>query len=133
MSTDTMKSFVKTKMHMVEPQSSVIEIFNLMKSNKIHHVPVVENGEAVGIISDRDVQFVNHADNSFQMTAKDIMTANPYTVDAMTSVPHAVNTMTQKGINSILIHDDSKKIVGIFTSTDALNILSNHYKSNSEE
>lgn len=129
MSDDTMKSFIKDEIYMVTPTTSVLEIFNLMKSKKIRHVPVVDNGEAIGVISDRDVQFITHAGDAFQLKASDIMTAEPYSVDSLTSVPHVVNTMAQKKINSILIHDEQHKIVGIFTSTDALQILADHYKN----
>lgn len=126
---DTMKGFIRDVVHMVTPTTGVLEVYNIMKSKKIRHIPVVENGEAVGVISDRDVQFINYAGDAIQLKASDVMTTGPYSVDSLTSIPHAVNVMAQKKINSVLIHDTDKKIVGIFTSTDALQILSSHYKS----
>jgi CBS domain-containing protein len=128
MSDDTMSSFVKGKISMVELNTPVMEIFNLMKKKSIRHVPVVNDGLAIGIISDRDVQFINHIGDALQLTAKDIMTDNPYSVDSMTSIPHVVNVMAKKKISSVLIHDSEKKISGIFTSTDALEILASTYK-----
>jgi acetoin utilization protein AcuB len=133
MSDDKMKSFIRDGIHMVDPSTGVLEVFNMMKSKKVRHIPVIEKGEAVGIISDRDVQFINHAGDAFQLKAADVMTTEPYSVDSMTSIPHVVNVMAQKKINSVLIHDVNHKIVGIFTSTDALQILSDHYKSLEEE
>ncbi len=38
-----------------EPESSVAEILKLMKSNRIRHVPVLEGGELVGIVSIREL------------------------------------------------------------------------------
>lgn len=125
---DTLQDFVKTNIHMVDQDMNVFEIFQLMKKHKIRHVPVVEKGEAVGMISDRDLQFVNATGDSLQLKAKDVMTNNPFSVDSMTSVPHVVNAMAAKKINSVLIHDQNKKVVGIFTSTDALKILSELYR-----
>lgn len=129
MSEDTMNKFLRDGVHMVEPNTGVLEVFNLMKSKKVRHIPVVQNGEAVGVISDRDVQFINHSGDAFQLKASDVMTAAPYSVDSLTSVPHVVNVMAQKKINSVLTHDQSHKIVGIFTSTDALQILADHFKN----
>lgn len=39
----------------VGPEASIAEIVNHMLSNNISHLPVVEDGELVGIISDRDL------------------------------------------------------------------------------
>ena len=129
--TDTMQDYLK-KLQFVTPETGVLDIYNLMKSKKIRHLPVIDKGESVGIISDRDVQFVHATKDTFQLKAKDIMTSEPYSVDIMTTVAHVVNIMAQKKISSVLIHDKSKKVVGIFTSTDALNILTEHYKSSDQ-
>ena len=42
----------------VEPTTSVNDAAKLMKQRKIRRLPVVENGQLVGIISDRDVMRV---------------------------------------------------------------------------
>jgi acetoin utilization protein AcuB len=128
MNTDTMQNFIKNEIKWVSPEASTMEVFTMMKKNKIHHVPVVENGAAIGIISDRDVYFVDKTGNALNLTAKDIMTPSPVSVDTLTTIPHAIKLMRQNRVNSILVHDNNKKVVGIFTSTDALDILSEHYQ-----
>ena len=131
---DTLQSLAKSKsMRLAAPEESVLDVFNAMKRHKVRHIPVVEKGKAVGIISDRDLQFVNATGDGFQLKAKDIMTPNPFSVDSMTSIPHVVNIMANKKINSVLIHDKKQKVVGIFTSTDALNILCELYKPKERE
>lgn len=127
MSSDIMKGYVKSNIIMAQADSSVQEIYSLMKKNNIRHIPVVQNGEAIGIISDRDVNFVNQASSDLSLKAEDIMTSEPYSVDEQMSVPHVVKIMSQRKFNSVLIHNDEKKIVGIFTSSDALDILSDHF------
>lgn len=125
---DTMQAFRKDKMKWVGPEESTLDIFNLMKKSKIHHLPVIEDGKTVGIISDRDVSFVDKTGNSLNLQAKHIMTPYPVVVDELTTIPHAVKLMKQNKINSILIRDSSGKISGIFTSTDALDLLIRHYQ-----
>ncbi|RLG80768.1 MAG: signal transduction protein [Thermoprotei archaeon] len=39
----------------VEPEVNLADIVNIMLENNISHIPVVEDGKVVGIISDRDL------------------------------------------------------------------------------
>ena len=86
----------------------------MMQKNNIHHLPVVEEGKAIGIISDRDVSFVGKTGNSLNLSAKDIMTPDPITVDNEMSIPHAINLMRQNRVNSVLIKDKTETVIGIF-------------------
>lgn len=128
MKLDTVQQFVKNEMKFVEPETTTIEVFQMMQKNNIHHLPVVQNGKAIGIISDRDVSFVGKTGNSLNLSAQDIMTPDPITVDNEMSIPHAINLMRQNRVNSVLIKDKTEAVIGIFTSTDALDILAEHYQ-----
>lgn len=39
----------------ITPDTSLVDVVNIMLSNNISHIPVVENNELIGIISDRDL------------------------------------------------------------------------------
>lgn len=39
----------------INPDTSIIDIVNIMLNNNISHLPVVDNNELIGIISDRDL------------------------------------------------------------------------------
>ncbi len=120
---ENLHKFTVNKVFMVDEDTSIMEVYNLMQKEQIRHVPVVHGGRAIGIISDRDIRFVSFASDVTRYTAKDIMTENPYTVPANSDIGDVVRCMSQRKINSALIHDSSGKIVGIFTATDALNLL----------
>ena len=113
----------KDELVLAAPDTSIMEIYHLMQKNRIHHVPVVENGKAIGIISDRDVKFVSYSDGVTQMTAADIMTPEPYSVSETTSLEEVIITMANKEFNSVLIHNKDGKVTGIFTTKDALGLL----------
>ncbi len=117
------KDFIRNDLTFIEPDISVTEIYSLMQKHRIRHIPVVENGKAVGIISDRDVRFVSHTPDNIDLTGKDIMTADPYSVDIDTPLGALIKKMSQKKIGSALIHNEQGKVIGIFTSSDALTIL----------
>jgi len=53
-------------------------------------MPVVDNGEPVGIVSDRDVKMASKFDRFVSLTAADIMTPEPYTVSPATSLDKVV-------------------------------------------
>lgn len=113
----------KNDLIIAAPETSVVEIYQMMQKNRIHHIPVVDNGKAIGIISDRDVKFVSYSDGVTQMTAADIMTPAPYSVSENTQLEEVILTMANKEFNSVLLHNNDGKITGIFTSKDALKIL----------
>jgi CBS domain-containing protein len=119
----TANMYVISNLTFLDPNSTVYDAYERMKRDQIHHIPVVENGEAIGIISDRDLQFVTIAGNSQEIKCKDIMTEAPLTVTTNASLPEVAEMMIDKKVNSVLINNSEGKVVGIFTSTDALKII----------
>jgi len=122
----TANMYVISNLTFISPTSTVHDAYETMKKQQIHHVPVVENGEAIGIISDRDLQFITMMGTSNEVKCQDIMTKNPVIVDTSSPISEVALTMVNKNINSVLINNTEGKVVGIFTSTDALKILSNN-------
>ena len=53
------------------------------------------------------------------------MTEDPFVVSTSTPITDVARTMVDKRINSVLINNSEGKVVGIFTSTDALKLLAN--------
>lgn len=104
--------------------SSLDEIQNLMKKNGVRHLPVTKGQAITGIISDRDVRVAQGLTTieKFMVSAKDIMHADPVTVDAQDSLETVAFLMSEKKIGSVLVMED-REFLGIFTVTDALNAL----------
>ena len=119
------EDFKVDKMTIVTPEAKLTDVYRLMQKNRIRHVPVVKAGEAIGIISDKDVNFVSFGGSDNDMIASDVMSTDVYSVSSETPLSTMVSHMARMKINSALIHDDNGKIAGIFTSTDALKILAN--------
>ncbi len=120
----TANMYVISNLIFISPTSTVHDAYEAMKKAQIHHVPVVEKGEAIGIISDRDLQFITMMGTSNEVKCKDIMTKDPVIVSTTSEISDVALTMVDKNINSVLINNTEGKVVGIFTSTDALKILS---------
>ena len=119
----TANMYVISNLTFLDPASTVYDAYEKMKRDQIHHIPVVENGEAIGIISDRDLQFVTLSGNSQEIKCKDIMTEKPLSVSTGTPLTEVATMMIDNKVNSVLINNSEGKVVGIFTSTDALKLL----------
>ena len=92
----------------------VTDIMDLMVKRGFRHLIVVnDNQEIAGIISDRDL--VNVAGKS----VAEIMTPNPYWVDAMTPVSIAITMLVKNRISALPVVL-AGKVVGILTRSDLL-------------
>lgn len=105
--------------------TTINDIIKLMKEHGVRHLPILRDGIAVGIISDRDAQVVSGLTvrEKIQIQASDIMVSNPVTVSAQDSLEDVAFLMSQKKIGSVLVTDENDSLLGIFTVTDALNAL----------
>ncbi len=96
-----------------------------MKKFQIRHLPVLEGGKIVGILSDRDVKLA--AKFGEGLTVQDVMTADPYVVSPDTAVAEVFGKMAEHKYGAVLVAEKSK-VIGIFTAVDAFKILSEVYR-----
>jgi len=71
--------------------------------------PVLENGKVVGVVTDGDIRrMLNKFDSINGLTAKDIMTTKPKTIDADVLAINALKVMQEKGISQLIaVKDDN--------------------------
>ena len=97
----------------------------MMQEHGVHHLPVLEGGRLIGIISDRDIKFASGwedaKDSSF--TVKDVYIPEPYIVTPETKLEVVLRRMVQDQIGCVLVAIHTDKLVGIFTTTDACRYL----------
>ncbi len=115
--------FTSEELELVDVNTSIVEVYKLMKERGIRHLPVVDGDKAVGIISDRDVRFCSHMDGAAYLTAKEIMTPDPIAVSMHSPLGRVAYEMSNRKLGSVLVFDDRGALYGIFTTTDALNAL----------
>lgn len=105
--------------------TAVDALWRLMQEHGIRHLPIIRGGTVVGVVSDRDVRFVSglRVAEKLQLSAADIMAADPLTVLATTPLDEVALVMSEHKAGSVIVQDEDGHLLGIFTATDALNAL----------
>ena len=105
-----------------------------MNEYGIRHIPIVDQNQIVGLVSDRDLKVAIGLNREIKkmIRAEDIMSFDPVAVEASATLDEVAYVMSENKIGSVLVNDDSGDLVGIFTSTDALNALIEIVRSSGE-
>lgn len=112
------------------PGDSLIDAAKLMVDFEVRHLPVVDGGELVGMLSDRDIRtvagdparFAETGDSS--LAVRDAMTPNPVTVPEHRPLREIATELIEDDIGALPVVDDAGKLVGIVSYVDALRALS---------
>jgi acetoin utilization protein AcuB len=117
----------------VLPHDKIIAAFELMQGRGIRHLPVVENGELKGLVTDRDIRLAlipspvsTPEERMFHLGAleqvDEIMTTDLITVAPTTTIEEAAKLMAKYKIGAVPVVADGK-LVGILTETDILRVF----------
>ncbi len=125
---------MKTELTTLEEDATLLDAALLMRSGGVRHLPVVRDGRAVGVLSDRDVQraspsmFSNLTPEEYNRMFETIpvikvMVRDPLTIPPETSLLAAAQQMFEQKIGSLLVTDPDKRLIGIVTTTDLMRVL----------
>ena len=108
----------------VTPSHTLAEAHGIMRAHRIRHLPVVEAGRLVGLVSQGDLRLLESLEpiDTRQVEVDDAMTTELYTVGPDEPLRDVVAEMGARRIGSALVADGGT-VVGIFTCVDALAIL----------
>ena len=124
---------MQTKVFTITPKTTLPEAMRVAQQRGVRHLPVVENGKVVGIVSDRDlkramaspatsleIHELNYLLN--RLTIDEIMTRAVITIGPMFPVEEAARLMVKEKISALPV-TESGKLVGIVTETDVLELF----------
>ena len=110
--------------HSIGSEQPISAAHDLMRSNGIRHLPVFHAEKLVGIVSLRDLHFVEtfRDVDPEKVRVEDAMTRTVYAVEPTTPLKEVVSEMAKRKMGSALVVEGSK-VVGVFTTIDALDTL----------
>jgi acetoin utilization protein AcuB len=119
----------------LSPKASVAEALTLCRERRIRHIPILEEGRLVGIVSDRDLRDASPALGDPERTRTlqeirvgDVMTREVITADPQDSIENAAQEMYELKIESLLVVAErpaaaDEELLGIVTSSDVMRAL----------
>jgi len=116
--------FMTPSPHVVEPQASLAAARHLMRELGARHLPVVEDGKLVGILSERDMFFLETLTDREpeRIPVRSAMQTDVYDVDRETPLEEVARTMAHHKYGSAVVRSGAA-VVGIFTTVDAMRTL----------
>ena len=127
----SVESWMSKRVFTTKPESRLIDAFEMMRDHRIRHVPVVEGGKLVGIVSDRDVRSALPSRNALQggwaslgealleAHISQVMSLMPITIAPSASIREAAQVMCRAKIGALPVVDEGK-LVGIVSAEDIL-------------
>jgi acetoin utilization protein AcuB len=116
----------------LSPKASVAEALTLCRERRIRHIPIVEEGRLIGIVSDRDLRdaspALGDAERASTLQEKrvgDVMTREVSTTVPEESIENVAQEMYELKIGSlpVVAEEDEEKLLGIVTSSDVMRAL----------
>jgi CBS domain-containing protein len=116
----------------VAPQASLAEVWDLMRESDIRHVPVVQDGALVGMLSDRDLASldvarlltVEGADalrRRLGTAVVGVMSSDVILVEPEADLGEVVDLMLEHKVGAIpVVHPDTREVAGIISYIDVL-------------
>ena len=120
----TIEAFMTPMPHSIGPDQTLTAAHEMMRNHDIRHLPVLQAGRLVGILSQRDLHLVETLEDvdPDEVTVEEAMTLDPYTVGPRAHVRTVATEMAEHKHGSAVVMRDGR-VVGIFTTVDALRAL----------
>jgi acetoin utilization protein AcuB len=106
--------------------ATVAEAGRMMAEHAVRHLPVLRDGLPVGVLSDRDIAAVRSISggDADGVRVAEAMTPVPYAVPPSMPLQRVARMMAQHRYGCAIVTDDqSDRVLGVFTITDALKAL----------
>src|SRR5512140_3042382 len=118
----------------IEQDASVIEAIHLLKEKNIRRLPVMKKGKLAGLVTEKMLYGYMPAKASSldqwelhyllsKTPVKSAMNPKPHTVTPETPISEAAKMIHDRKLNGITVVNDKGELVGLLTTTNALEAL----------
>jgi CBS-domain-containing membrane protein len=110
------------KVQTVARTLSADQAIEQMRIKSVHHLVVMEDGQLVGLLSERDTGGRRGAALRQRRTVGDLMTPRVVTIRPDATIRQAANLMRGRSIGSLVVVD-GRRVAGIVTVSDLLELV----------
>jgi acetoin utilization protein AcuB len=121
----TVERFMTRAPHTINDDQSLNVAHELMRQYDIRHLPVLRGGKLVGMLSQRDLYFIESLANVApeEVTVSEAMSTDTYAVGPKATLRKVAEEMATQRYGSVVVMTKGD-VVGILTTVDAIRALS---------
>ncbi len=110
----------------IDMDARLTEAMDMMHQHTIRHLPVMERGELVSVLTDRDIKMALDPSVGLppreQLTVRNACVIDAYIVNTTAPLDRVLLEMAERHIGSALVVKEGR-LAGIFTASDACRYL----------
>src|SRR5689334_16629438 len=80
---------------------------SVMQEHRIRHLPVLDQGRLLGIVTDRDLKLAASLNSKWEWTCEDVMSSEPYLVGPEASLHSVLQEMAERKLGFALVQHHS--------------------------
>ena len=118
----------------IEADASIVEAIHTLKEKNVRRLPVMRGGKVAGVITEKmllsyapsKATSLDHWEVQYLLgktPVSEAMNPAPHTVTPDTQITDAAQLLHDRKLNGVLVVDGAGHLVGIFTTTNALEAL----------
>jgi CBS domain-containing protein len=138
MKQELVKDWMTKEVVTISPDETLPEAHRIMKERKIRRLPVLKNGQLVGIITRGDVRGAEPSGATSlsiwevnfllaRLKVLEIMTPNPSTISPDETIGEAARLMLENKISGLPVVDSAGQVVGIITESDIFRLVAREW------
>ena len=114
------RDIMSSEVESASPDTTLEEVATMMKTEDVGAIPVVEDDELVGIVTDRDiaVRVVAKGQDPYTMRAGDCMSSVVFTVREDALLSECVLIMQRQQVRRVVVVDAAGRVCGIVAQAD---------------
>jgi CBS domain-containing protein len=106
------------------PETSIAEARELLRNHRIRHLPLLERGHVVALVSDRDLRLAIGRGSSLDAPIGSLVPRSIISIEPRARLSHAAELMLLHSIGSLVVGEGTQAL-GILTSSDVLDHAAN--------
>ncbi|MBC3349665.1 MULTISPECIES: CBS domain-containing protein [Pseudomonas] len=114
-----LKSVQHQQVHSIAPEQTVLEALQIMAEKNVGALPVIEDGQVVGVFSERDYarKMVLQGRSSVGTSVRTVMSAPVVTADSQQSIDRCMEVMTDSHLRHLPVLDNGQ-LMGLLSIGD---------------